>query len=919
MDSERWSRVQELFHEAADRPAAEQHAFLAAACGADHELLAEVLALLEEDSQNASLLDRDLAHFAESVLDSPTSAANQQIGPYRLRELLGEGGMGVVYRAERQDLGNDVAVKILRDAWMSPARRERFTHEQRTLAQMNHPSIARLYDADTIAGAPWFAMEYVEGVPLTEYCTRHNCSISERLQLFRSVCEAVQYAHSRAIIHRDLKPSNILVKSGGDVRLLDFGIAKHLDDLDTAANRTMTGLRLMTPAYAAPEQVRGEDVGIHTDVYSLGVVLFELLTGHLPDSQAKLSASPGGITTTKSTASEEGGAGSFARAVENPASEACGRVKQAVSPASGSHAKTRRRNRVRHHSDRPNPAIDTDLNVLCRTAMHPDAQRRYASVEALIRDIDHYLKDEPLEARPDDWQYRLGKFVTRNRSAVIAAAAVLLTIVGLVTFFTVRLAKAKNIALSESAQALRVKQFMLNLFEGGDKEAGPAENLRVLSLLDRGIQEARSLDSEPAIQAELYGTLGGLYQRLGKFDQADALMQLARDRRIQLFGAKSPEAGDSTVALALLRVDQSKLDEAEHLVRDGLETIRGTAGPSDSRTFEATVALGKVLQARGAYDQSIAVLDDAIKRQASEPPPAGFAHALNTLAESHFFAGHYDISEALNRRALAIHRRVNGDRHPLVADDLMSLGAIQFQRGKYVEAEQLDRQAFEIKRSFYGEDHPETATTLTTLGQALVFEDRYDDAEQLLERALSIRERIYGPVSPLVASTLNELGNIASMREHLNDAEARFRRVLDIYRKIYGDNHYLVALATSNLASIYFDRKDYATAETMFRDVVARFTKTLSPTHMNTGIAEIKLGRAILRQKRYREAETHTLAGYNILRGQASPSTTFLRSARKDLAAIYDGLHEPEKADHYRAEQAAQEAAAHAAKLAHGS
>ncbi len=841
MDSERWARVQELFHDSADLPTSQQRDFLVAACAGDDQLLTEVLALIEEDTQGASVLDRDLSQFARSVLDTSTSPENKQVGPYRLCELLGEGGMGVVYRAEREDLGNDVAVKILRDAWMSPARRVRFTQEQRTLAQLNHPCIARLYDADTIGGAPWFAMEYVDGVPLTEYCDRHQCPVRERLGLFRSVCEAVQYAHSRAIIHRDLKPSNILVKSDGGVRLLDFGIAKHLDDIDTPENRTMTCLRLMTPAYAAPEQERGEGVGIHTDVYSLGVILFELLMGGLPGAQPK--------------------------------------------------------------------ALPTlDLDVLCRTAMHPDAQRRYRSAEALIRDIDHYLKHEPLEARPDTWQYRLGKFVTRNRRGVIAAAAVLVTIISLVTFFTIRLAKARNVAVFESARAQRVKQFMLNLFEGGDKEAGPAENLRVLSLLDRGVQEARTLDVEPEVQAELYGTLGGLYQRLGKLDQADSLLQLARDRRTKLFGPNNPGVGDSLVALALLRVDQTKFEEAERLVREGLDTIRRTAGPADPRTFSATIALGKVLQARGAYDKSIAVLEEAIRRQPAERPTIEFAHALNTLADSHFFAGHYDISQALSQRALAIHRQLNGDRHPLVADDLANLGNIQFQRGKYQDAERLDRQALAIKRAFYGEDHPETATTLTTLGQALVFEDRYDEAEQLLEQALAIRERIYGPVSPLVASTLNELGNISYMRDHLDDAEARFRRVLDIYRKIYGDNHYLVGLATSNLAGVFLDRKDYVTAEKMFREVVARFTKTLSPTHLNTGIAQIKLGRAILRQNRYRDAEVHTLAGYNILKGQASPSITFLRSARRDLAAIYDGLKEPEKAQHYRAEQAAAEA-----------
>src|SRR5271170_5857016 len=275
MDSAHWKRIQDLFHAAADLPPQEQRAFLKSACGDNDALAAEVLALLAEDSHGSSLLDRDVAQVAGQVFDesSTPSFSFKEFGPYRIKQMLGEGGMGVVYLAERSDLGTLVAIKFLRDAWLSPARRERFASEQRTLAQLNHASIARLYDADTLDdGTPWFVMEYVEGVPLAEYCRRNACSMEERLQLFRAVCEAVQYAHQHAVIHRDLKPSNILVKPDGTIRLLDFGIAKHLENLETPASRgeaekdqTMTGLRLMTPAYAAPEQVRGDRVGIHSD------------------------------------------------------------------------------------------------------------------------------------------------------------------------------------------------------------------------------------------------------------------------------------------------------------------------------------------------------------------------------------------------------------------------------------------------------------------------------------------------------------------------------------------------------------------------------------------------------------------------------------------------------------------------------
>src|SRR5258708_2374350 len=285
MDSARWQTIQLLFHEVADLPASEQRICLKSRCGDEDTVINEVLALLQEDAASASMLDRDVAHVVHEILqdEDETSLPFKEFGPYRLKKVLGHGGMGVVYLAEREDLENQVAIKILRDAWLSPARRERFSLRQRTLRQLKQPVNARLYDADTAPdGTPFFVMEYVEGVPLVEYCNAHGCSDEERLRLFRAVCEAVVYAHQHAVIHRDLKPSNILVKNDGTVRLLDFGIAKHLENLGDAVDQTMTGLRLMTPAYASPEQIRGEQVGIQTDVYSLGVILYELLSSKLP-------------------------------------------------------------------------------------------------------------------------------------------------------------------------------------------------------------------------------------------------------------------------------------------------------------------------------------------------------------------------------------------------------------------------------------------------------------------------------------------------------------------------------------------------------------------------------------------------------------------------------------------------------------
>src|ERR1700688_250285 len=413
MDTARWHQIQNLFHDAAGLPQGEQRGFLQAACGGDEDLIVEVLAMLDQDARGHSLLDRNIADIAEETLANaiPACLILKEFGPYQILKLLGEGGMGVVYLAERRDLGTQVAVKVLRDAWLSPARRERFASEQRTLAQLNHPLIARLYDADTLDdGTPWFVMEYVNGIPLTLYCRKHECSVEQRLQLCRWVCEAVQRAHGHSVIHRDLKPSTILVKNDGSVRLLDFGIAKQLESLDLQVDQTMTGLRMMTPAYASPEQIRGDRVGISTDVYSLGVILYELLTGQLPFDLSGLTPAE----AASIIAEHEPGKPSAA-------------VKRTIDSEASSHTLSL--------SLSLSLSKTAWADVLCLNAMHKDPRRRYQSVEALIRDVDHYLNAEPLDARRDAWQYRIGKFVGRIRRAVALVAALFVIPVGLVAFF----------------------------------------------------------------------------------------------------------------------------------------------------------------------------------------------------------------------------------------------------------------------------------------------------------------------------------------------------------------------------------------------------------------------------------------------------------------------------------------------------
>jgi serine/threonine-protein kinase len=891
MDAERWERLQALFHAARDMSEEERERYLEAECGADAGLAAEVGAMLAEDERGGSLLDRGVEGAAEALFGpeaadvgpgaaaaprpdaAPGAAADeeagitgpgagQRFGPYRVTGVVGRGGMGVVYLAERPDLGSRVAVKVLRDAALSPARRARFQAEQRTLASLDHPSIARLYDADVLPdGTPWFAMEYVEGVPLTEYCRRRGSSLEARLLLFRAVCEAVQHAHGRLIVHRDLKPSNILVRADGVVKLLDFGIAKQLESLDEPARQTRTGLRLMTPAYAAPEQLAGGPVGIHTDVYALGVILYELLAGRLPFDLAKLTPAEA------------------ERVVTGTEPERPSTVARATPPAAAT-------------GPAPGRAAWADLDVMCLAAMHKDPRRRYGTVDALIRDIDHFLAGEPLEARSDSLGYRAGKFARRHRRPLALAGVVGVLVLGLVAFYTARLARARDTALAEARRAQRIQRFTLDLFSGGDEEAGPADSLRVVSLLDRGVREAGALDDEPESQADLYATLGGIYEQLGKLDRADSLLEKALAERRALYGPDHPRVGESEVALGRLHLEQARYDDAGRLVETGLARLRGESPPRPAAIADAMVALGTVYEDRGDYAHAIARLREAVDLLDKRGGPAGpvLVAALTELGNSHFYAGHLATADSIFRRVLALDEGLHGPRHPTIADDLINLGAVEHERGDYAAAEGYYRKALGITTAFYGPDNPETASNLTMLGRTLMFEKKLPEARTTLRRAEAIQERVYGPSHPTVASTLNALGSLAFLEDSLAAAERIYARVLAIDRAAYPDGNYVIGVAVANLASVYLARKEYRRAERLFREAVSIYSTTQSPEHLNTGVARIKLGRTLLREGRFAEAARETRAGYDIVSAQADSGSMWLRAARTDMTEEADFL-----------------------------
>lgn len=828
----------------------------------------------EKDNPTERIFDLDAFDIADRMLDSASAdpIRPNDFGPYRFfpdQPPLGRGTMGDVWLAKEEKVDRLVAIKLLRrtsepDIWVG--------REIKRLGALEHQFIARLYNHGLLEdGTPWLAMEYVEGESLDKYCQERNSPIRERLALFREVCKAVQYAHLRGIIHGDLKPSNIRVTREGQPKLLDFGLAEQYRNTDGTMTQSPSPLGF-TPAYASPEQFRGEPVGVYVDVYALGVVLYELLAGKPP------------FDTSNSTYAEIEKLKTSERKPDPPS----------VVASASARGLTR--------------ADWRDLDAICLHAIASDIKHRYSSVEALIQDIDRFKNCEPVKARlPYTSSYRPVKFLRRNRVAVLATCLVFLAAAGTVTFYTLRLARERNKAQAEAARSKRIAEFMQKLFQGDDNEVGPAVDLKVVTFLDKAVKQTQALTKDPKIQADFYQSLGTVYESLGNMERADSLLRSALELDRSIYGPDHEQVADTLIRVGTLKQDLGQLAESERLFREALAMFKRHLPPNDQQVVDATIMIGRVLEQRGAYDQSIQTLNQAMGLlSGKEASRKELSACLGLLANAYFGLGDYQRADSLNRRALEIDRQLYGEHHPDLGDDFVNLGQIQTQWGHYAEAEKYFRQAMDINRSWFGQDNPQTADVATYVAQSLTLQGREAEAEPLLKQALAALESAYREPNPRVALTLGELGKVAKALGRLNEAEADFKRAAAIYQSVYGDQHRTTAAALFNLASVYSAKKQYPQAEKLLRDVIQRLVRAVPAGSLNVGIARVSLGDVLCAEKRYQEAEGELLAGYEIVAKQPSPQVTWLTSARKDLVQVYDALKQPKKAAKFRAESAAQ-------------
>jgi serine/threonine protein kinase len=703
----------------------------------------------------------------------------ETIGPYRLLEPIGEGGMGSVFLAEQTTpIRRRVALKLIKPGMGSREVVARFEAERQALALMSHPGIAKVLDAGSAPdGRPFFVMEHVAGVPITEYCDTHRLGVGERLELFVAVCRAIHHAHQRGILHRDVKPSNVLVAiEEGEPRpkVIDFGLAKALNQrLTEKTLYTQRGLLVGTPAYMSPEQASGSglDVDVTTDVYSLGVLLDELLTGAPPFDPGRLQRA-GPVEVERILREEE---------PPRPSTRV-----MVASPDSSEAA-------ARRGSDPPALArrLRGDLDWIVLKALEKDRTRRYPSASELAADVERHLKSEPVLARPPSFAYRVGRLAVRHKVGFTAAAALLLLLVGFAATMAVqsaRLARERDRALAAEGQAVReaetaeqVTEFLVGLFETVDPSEARGRTVTAREVLDRGAERIeRELADQPAVQASLQEALGRVYTGLGLHVEAERLLEAALATRERLFGEESLEVAATLYYLAEPRLDKTDFAGAEPLARRALAIRRRLLG-------------GESLEVAASQQQ--------VGWSSRRPEEA----------------------EALMREALAIRRRLLGAKHPLVAESLAELGEMltwrwwDFDRG-----EPLLQEGLAIQRRLLGPDHPEVLESLQDLANHFARKGEWAAAEPLYREAMGLKKRILGEHSSSLAYTLSDLAFLRATLGDFPDAEGLGRQALAIAEGSLGEEDAATLLVLSNLGGYQRLRGDLEGSETTYREALRR-------------------------------------------------------------------------------------------------
>ena len=832
MTPERWREIERLVDRALRLPGAERARFLVADCSDDPAKLEQVLDLLLASSEAEAIATPvwSPAAAGEGAAEPPSQLARpvspslgdgeRIIGSFRLLRTLGRGGMGTVYLAEqRAPVERQVAVKIAHRPLGSEGRL-RLAAERQAMARLSHPNIAQVLEAgSTEDDHPYFAMELVDGPPITTYCDERRSGLEDRLRLFLAVCSGVQHAHQKGILHRDLKPNNLLIReidSGAPVpKIIDFGIAKALDE--PLIDHTLdTGERILgTPAYLSPESFSARGAAPHADtrgdVYSLGVLLLELLIGERPFAET-----PGETPLSQWRRKTE----------EDPLSPS--RRWQTLDDGSRNTVAALRGTEPRAWGRR----IRGDLDWIVLRAIARDPVDRYPGVSELAADVERHLADEPVLAGPPTASYQLRKLVRRHRGAVLSAAVLLLALAGGFVARSLEAARANRQAGEARAareETEQVVDFLTGLFSAADPRQALGRELTVRELLQSGTDRlsAAELAATPRVRARLLHTTADVHSSLGESGAGLPLAEEALAIRRRELGAAHPDVTASLLLVARLESEIGNYERSEALLRQALAQVRASHGERSGKVAVVLKVLGAIHEETARYDEALAFYD----------------------------------------RALSIAEEVDGPESIATADILNNQGVIHWRRGRYATAETAYRRALEVKEQLLDRHHPSLATTVNNLGDLLRDMERLEDSHVFYRRALEIRQKVLGSGHPHLGVTLNSMGNLQRRLGNLEAAEELLQRARTVWEEALGPEHDWVAYAYFNLGVVYFDQGRDREAEKMQRRALSIRRAALGESNPVIGQSLAMLGQVLRVQGRLEEAAQALDSAQEILAG----------------------------------------------------
>lgn len=714
----------------------EKESYLISACHESPDLYNEVQELLQsiEKSDKENFLEPLSRGYQEIIADmgddtkksgTDKTFIGKEFGAYRITECIGEGGMGAVYKADRTggDFHHTVAIKLIKQGLNSKENIRRFKIEREVLAGLNHPNIAQLYDGGINSeGVPYLVMEFVDGIPIDQYCNEHHLTIDERLTLFKDVCSAIQYAHNNLVIHRDLKNQNVFVNRNGVVKILDFGVAKLLTTpLDgSTLLTTQPGQRFWTPQYAAPEQVKGATITTATDIYMLGVLLYKLLTNAYPLNLKEKNLVEIGKAIQEETAIAP------SKRIQQSTLKLCA-SQRCITPLE--LIKT----------------LDGDLDALILKAIRKEPNYRYHSVGQLLDDLDHYNNNLPLIARNDTVKYRLRKLYRRHKMEIMAVAAFLVLIIGSVTFYSYSITAERAVtlqerdrAVTEAEKAEQVTRFLIELFENANPMVTQNREITAGELLELGSKRAAMLDDQPEIRAQMLHTIGTAFYALGRLDEANSVFQEQTDILRGYLGETHHTVATGINELGWIRLVQGNYADATELFEEAIRLQRGTVDEADPNLAKSLHGLGLALNGEGQTARAEELLKKAIemRREFFVDDHADLAHVINDMGIIMLGKGDYSSAEEYFRDAITMRENVFGPLHPLVADSRKQLAGILILTGNLTEAEEILINVIENQTRVLEENHPEVAGSYHTLAIILKEMERFDEAALYSHKAV---------------------------------------------------------------------------------------------------------------------------------------------------------------------------------------